>query len=120
MSDSCHMLPELLNAVIRQDGRYGKIKDEKNFEKAISFLQENNVSTLSVLKEMLPEIKMQCQKNRRILQNATERITKIGVERSKYSQKRRLHTMKKQTENDKLTALYERLSHDDGGRIREH
>ncbi|WP_207709450.1 hypothetical protein, partial [Pseudoflavonifractor sp. 60] len=26
---------------------------------------------------------------------------------------RRLHTMKKQTEKDKLTALYERLSHDD-------
>ena len=30
--------------------------------------------------------------------------------------------MKKQTEKDKLTALYERLSHDDerAGRIRKH
>ena len=44
----------------------------------------------------------------------SERITTIRVERSRHSQKRRLHTMKKQTEKDKLTALYERLSHDDG------
>ncbi len=29
-------------------------------------------------------------------------------------QKRRLHNMRKQTEKGKITALYERLSHDDG------
>lgn len=43
----------------------------------------------------------------------SQRITTIRVERSRCSQKRRLHNMRKQTEKDKLTALYERLSHDD-------
>lgn len=54
-------LLELLNTAIQQAGqpnsRYGKIKDLKSFAKAVSFLQGNNISTLSELQETLTKMK---------------------------------------------------------------
>ena len=50
-------LLELLNTAMQQagqpDSRYGKIRDLKTFAKAVSFLQVNNISTLSELQETL-------------------------------------------------------------------
>ena len=52
---------ELLNTAMQQagqqDSRYGKIKDLKSFAKAVSFLQGNNISTLSELQETLSGMK---------------------------------------------------------------
>jgi len=54
-------LLELLNTAMQQAGqpnsRYGKIKDLKSFAKAVSFLQGNNISTLSELQETLSGMK---------------------------------------------------------------
>ncbi len=54
-------LLELLNTAMQQagqpDSRYGKIKDLKSFAKAVSFLQGNNISTLSELQETLSKMK---------------------------------------------------------------
>ena len=54
-------LLELLNTAMQQAGqpnsRYGKIRDLKAFAKAVSFLQVNNISTLSELQETLSKMK---------------------------------------------------------------
>ena len=54
-------LLELLNTAMQQAGqpnsRYGKIRDLKTFAKAVSFLQGNNISTLSELQEKLSGMK---------------------------------------------------------------
>ncbi len=54
-------LLELLNTAMQQagqpDSRYGKIRDLKTFAKAVSFLQVNNISTLSELQETLSKMK---------------------------------------------------------------
>ena len=54
-------LLELLNIAMQQAGqsnsRYGKIRDLKTFAKAVSFLQSNNISTLSELQETLSGMK---------------------------------------------------------------
>ena len=54
-------LLELLNTAMQQAGqpnsRYGKIRDLKTFAKAVSFLQVNNISTLSELQETLSKMK---------------------------------------------------------------
>jgi len=45
--------------------------------------------------------------------NCFKQISIISYREARTLNERRLHTMKKQAEKDKLTALYERLSHDD-------
>lgn len=54
-------LLELLNTAMQQAGqpnsRYGEIRDLKTFAKVVSFLQSNNISTLSKLQETLSGMK---------------------------------------------------------------
>lgn len=59
--DHSPTLIEMLTAAMQQsnqpNSRYGKIRDLKTFAKAVSFLQENNITSLSELQESISEMR---------------------------------------------------------------
>lgn len=55
--DASAVLKSAMQQAGQPDSRYGKIRDLKTFAKAVSFLQVNNISTLSELQETLSKMK---------------------------------------------------------------
>jgi len=101
-------LLELLNTAMQQAGQpnshYGKIKDLKSFAKAVSFLQGNNISTLSELQETLSKMKKrywntnsEIKQTEKLLHERKELIDQA----EKYLQYRDYHKTYKQTKPKK-------------------
>ena len=108
-------LLELLNTAMQQagqpDSRYGKIKDLKSFAKAVSFLQGNNISTLSELQETLSKMKKrywntnsEIKQTEKLLHERKELIDQA----EKYLQYREYHKTYKQTKPKKQEDYAER------------
>jgi len=108
-------LLELLNTAMQQAGqpnsRYGKIKDLKSFAKAVSFLQGNNISTLSELQETLSKMKKrywntnsEIKQTEKLLHERKELIDQA----EKYLQYREYHKTYKQTKPKKQEDYAER------------
>ena len=108
-------LLELLNTAMQQagqpDSRYGKIKDLKSFAKAVSFLQGNNISTLSELQETLTKTKKrywntnnEIKQTERLLHERKELIDQA----EKYLQYREYHKAYKPTKPKKKEEYAER------------
>ena len=108
-------LLELLNTAMQQAGqpnsRYGKIKDLKSFAKAVSFLQGNNISTLSELQETLTKTKKrywntnsEIKQTERLLHERKELIDQA----EKYLQYREYHKAYKPTKPKKKEEYAER------------
>ena len=108
-------LLELLNTAMQQAGqpnsRYGKIKDLKSFAKAVSFLQGNNISTLSELQETLTKMKKrywntnsEIKQTEKLLHERKELIDQA----EKYLQYREYHKTYKQTKPKKQEDYAER------------
>ena len=109
------MLLELLNTAMQQAGqpnsRYGKIKDLKSLAKAVSFLQSNNISTLSELQETLSKMKKrywntnsEIKQTEKLLHEQKELIDQA----EKYLQYRDYHKTYKQTRPKKQEEYAER------------
>ena len=108
-------LLELLNTAMQQAGqpnsRYGKIRDLKAFAKAVSFLQVNNISTLSELQETLSKMKKRYwNTNSEIKQ--TEKLLherkELTDQAEKYLQYREYHKAYRQTKPKKQEEYAER------------
>ena len=108
-------LLELLNAAMQQAGqpnsRYGKIRDLKTFAKAVSFLQSNNISTLSELQETLSGMKKrywntnsEIKQTEKLLHERKELIEQA----ENYLQYREYHKAYKQTKPKKQEEYTER------------
>ncbi len=108
-------LLELLNTAMQQAGqpnsRYGKIKDLKSSAKAVSFLQGNNISTLSELQETLTKTKKrywntnsEIKQTERLLHERKELIDQA----EKYLQYREYHKAYKPTKPKKKEEYAER------------
>ena len=108
-------LLELLNAAMQQTGqpnsRYGKIRDLKTFAKAVSFLQSNNISTLSELQETLSGMKKrywntnsEIKQTEKLLHERKELIEQA----ENYLQYREYHKAYKQTKPKKQEEYAER------------
>lgn len=108
-------LLELLNAAMQQAGqpnsRYGKIRDLKTFAKAVSFLQSNNISTLSELQETLSGMKKrywntnsEIKQTEKLLHERKELIEQA----ENYLQYREYHKVYKQTKPKKQEEYAER------------
>ena len=108
-------LLELLNTAMQQAGqpnsRYGKIRDLKTFAKAVSFLQSNNISTLSELQETLSGMKKrywntnsEIKKTEKLLHERKELIEQA----ENYLQYREYHKAYKQTKPKKQEEYAER------------
>lgn len=101
-------LLELLNTAMQQarqpNSQYGKIRDLKTFAKAVSFLQSNNISTLSELQETLSGMKKrywntisEIKQTEKLLHERQELIDQA----EKYLQYRDYHKAYKQTKQKK-------------------
>ncbi len=108
-------LLELLNTAMQQAGqpnsRYGKIRDLKAFAKAVSFLQVNNISTLSELQKTLSGMKKRYwNTNSEIKQ--TEKLIherkELTDQAEKYLQYREYHKAYRQTKPKKQEEYAER------------
>ncbi len=108
-------LLELLNTAMQQAGqpnsRYGKIRDLKIFAKAVSFLQGNNISTLSELQETLSGMKKrywntnsEIKQTEKLLHERKELIEQA----ENYLQYREYHKAYKQTKPKKQEEYAER------------
>ena len=108
-------LLELLNTAMQQAGqpnsRYGKIRDLKSFAKAVSFLQGNNISTLSELQEKLSGMKKrywntnsEIKQTEKLLHERKELIEQA----ENYLQYRDYHKAYKQTKPKKQEEYAER------------
>ena len=108
-------LLELLNTAMQQAGqpnsRYGKIRDLKTFAKAVSFLQSNNISTLSELQETLSGMKKrywntnsEIKQTEKLLHERKELIEQA----ENYLQYREYHKAYKQTKPKKQEEYTER------------
>ena len=108
-------LLELLNTAMQQAGqpnsRYGKIRDLKTFAKAVSFLQSNNISTLSELQETLSGMKKrywntnsEIKQTEKLLHERKELIEQA----ENYLQYRDYHKAYKQTKPKKQEEYAER------------
>lgn len=108
-------LLELLNTAMQQAGqpnsRYGKIRDLKTFAKAVSFLQGNNISTLSELQEKLSGMKKrywntnsEIKQTEKLLHERKELIEQA----ENYLQYRDYHKAYKQTKPKKQEEYAER------------
>lgn len=108
-------LLELLNAAMQQteqpNSRYGKIRDLKTFAKAVSFLQSNNISTLSELQETLSGMKKrywntnsEIKQTEKLLHERKELIEQA----ENYLQYREYHKAYKQTKPKKQEEYAER------------
>ncbi len=108
-------LLELLNTAMQQAGqpnsRYGKIRDLKTFAKAVSFLQGNNISTLSELQETLSGMKKrywntnsEIKQTEKLLHERKELIEQA----ENYLQYREYHKAYKQTKPKKQEEYAER------------
>ncbi len=108
-------LLELLNTAMQQTGqpnsRYGKIRDLKTFAKAVSFLQGNNISTLSELQETLSGMKKrywninsEIKQTEKLLHERKELIDQA----ENYLQYREYHKAYKQTKPKKQEEYAER------------
>lgn len=108
-------LIELLNTAMQQSNasssRYGKIRDLKIFAKAVSFLQENQITTLSELQETVSEMKKRYRDtNGKIKQ--TEKLLhekkELIEQAEKYLEYRDYHKAYKQTKPKKQEEYAER------------
>ena len=108
-------LLELLYAAMQQteqpNSRYGKIRDLKTFAKAVSFLQSNNISTLSELQETLSGMKKrywntnsEIKQTEKLLHERKELIEQA----ENYLQYREYHKAYKQTKPKKQEEYTER------------
>lgn len=108
-------LLELLNTAMQQaeqpNSRYGKIRDLKTFAKAVSFLQSNNISTLSELQETLSGMKKrywntnsEIKQTEKLLHERKELIEQA----ENYLQYREYHKAYKQTKPKKQEEYAER------------
>ena len=108
-------LLELLNAAMQQteqpNSRYGKIRDLKTFAKAVSFLQSNNISTLSELQETLSGMKKRYWNTNSEIKQAEKLLheRKELIEQAEnYLQYREYHKAYKQTKPKKQEEYAER------------
>ncbi|MBO5031795.1 MAG: MobA/MobL family protein [Lachnospiraceae bacterium] len=108
-------LIELLNTAMQQSNasgsRYGKIRDLKTFAKTVSFLQENQITTLSELQETVSEMKRRYRNtNSKIKQ--TEKLLhdkkELIDQAEKYLEYRDYHKAYRQTKPKKQEEYAER------------
>lgn len=113
--DHSPTLLEMLTAAMQQsnqpNSRYGKIRDLKTFAKAVSFLQENNITTLSELQESISEMRKRYQNTNGKIKQTEKQIHEREelIEQSEnYLQYRDYHKAYKQTKPKKQEDYAER------------
>lgn len=126
--DHSPTLLEMLTVAMQQssqpNSRYGKIRDLKTFAKAVSFLQENNIASLSELQESISEMRKQYQNTNGKIKQTEKQIherEELIDQSEKYLQYREYHKAYKQTKSKKQEdyaehyrmelALYDRAEH---------